>query len=104
MILPILNTISNTIRYILRTLVAKPCVTSMGPNTVNVSTMTIAYPTGEISPARRDFETNNVNSESSYGHSPANLHNIREQMALSLERTKELEEMVKIIPSLQVYS
>ncbi|KAF5276654.1 hypothetical protein FQA39_LY06458 [Lamprigera yunnana] len=46
----------------------------------------------------REYEVN----IDSYGLSPAALQNIREQMALSLERTKELEERVKIIPLLQV--
>lgn len=36
------------------------------------------------------------------GLTPAALQNIREQMALSLERTKELEDQVKLIPSLKV--
>ncbi|KAF2885711.1 hypothetical protein ILUMI_20484 [Ignelater luminosus] len=48
--------------------------------------------------ATRDYD---VISIESCGLSPAALQNIREQMALSLERTKELEERVKLIPSLQ---
>lgn len=47
----------------------------------------------------KDFDSVSVES---CGMSPAALHNIREQMALSLERTKLLEEQVKVIPSLQV--
>lgn len=35
--------------------------------------------------------------------SPAALQHIREQMALSLARMKDLEEQVKQIPSLQVH-
>lgn len=38
------------------------------------------------------------------GLTPAALQNIREQMALSLERMKELEDQVKLIPSLKVNS
>lgn len=40
----------------------------------------------------------------SCGLTPAALQNIREQMALSLERTKELEDQVRLIPSLKVCS
>ncbi|VEN35819.1 unnamed protein product [Callosobruchus maculatus] len=40
------------------------------------------------------------------GMSPTTLQNIREQMALSLERTKQLEDQVKLLPELkeQVYT
>lgn len=47
----------------------------------------------------RDFDTVSIES---CGLSPAALQNIREQMALSLERTKELEDQVKLIPGLKV--
>lgn len=45
----------------------------------------------------REFDT-----FESCGLSPAALQKIREQMALSLERTRELEEQVKLIPTLKV--
>lgn len=47
-----------------------------------------------------DFDA--ISVESNSGLSPKALKSIREQMALGLERMKELEEKVKIIPSLQV--
>lgn len=43
-------------------------------------------------------------TDSHTGLSPRALRSIREQMALGLERMKELEEKVKLIPSLQVSS
>lgn len=48
--------------------------------------------------AAKDFDTSIDNC----GLTPVALQNIREQMALSLERTKELEDQVKLIPSLRV--
>ncbi|XP_017782820.1 PREDICTED: KN motif and ankyrin repeat domain-containing protein 2 [Nicrophorus vespilloides] len=68
-----------------------PAVSSMG---TSGSSMAILHPAGNGS---KDFE-----QVESCGLSPAALQNIRTQMALSLERTKELEEMVKMVPSLQV--
>lgn len=65
------------------------------------SSMTILHSAGE-GPGK-DFDTVSIES-STCGLSPAALQNIREQMALSLERTKELEERVKLVPSLQVIS
>ncbi|XP_065165706.1 KN motif and ankyrin repeat domain-containing protein 2 isoform X2 [Atheta coriaria] len=62
------------------------------------SSMTILHSAGE-GPGK-DFDTVSIES-STCGLSPAALQNIREQMALSLERTKELEERVKLVPSLQ---
>lgn len=47
--------------------------------------------------ASRDLDTLEL-----CGLSPAALQKIREQMALSLERTKELEDQVKLIPTLKV--
>lgn len=47
----------------------------------------------------RDFDTVSIES---CGLSPLALQNIREQMALSLERTKQLEEQVKMVPQLKV--
>lgn len=47
----------------------------------------------------RDFDTVSIES---CGLSPLALQNIREQMALSLERTRVLENQVKSIPQLKV--
>lgn len=49
----------------------------------------------------QDFDVASVGSAAS-GLSTGTLQNIREQMAISLERMKELEEQVKLIPVLQV--
>jgi len=49
----------------------------------------------------QDFDVASVGSAAS-GISTGTLQNIREQMAISLERMKELEEQVKQIPVLQV--
>lgn len=43
-----------------------------------------------------------IGFESTTGLSPKALKSIRERMALGLERMKELEEKVKVIPTLQV--
>lgn len=59
----------------------------------------MVLPPSTDGPATRDFDTSSVDS---CGLSPAALQNIREQMALSLERTKELEDQVKLIPKLKV--
>ncbi|XP_021917735.1 uncharacterized protein LOC110828893 isoform X3 [Zootermopsis nevadensis] len=49
----------------------------------------------------QDFDVASVGSATS-GLSTGTLQNIREQVAISLERMKELEEQVKLIPVLQV--
>ncbi|XP_015109672.1 KN motif and ankyrin repeat domain-containing protein 2 isoform X2 [Diachasma alloeum] len=48
-----------------------------------------------------DFDNASIGSGNS-NHSTGTLQNIREQMAVSLERMRELEEQVKAIPILQV--
>lgn len=50
-------------------------------------------------PDERDFDA--ISIESATNLSPGALQNIRTQMALSLERTRHLEDMVKGIPALQ---
>lgn len=50
----------------------------------------------------RNGEYDAIGIESTTGLSPKALKSIRERMALGLERMKELEEKVKIIPTLQV--
>lgn len=62
------------------------------------ASMTVA-PTTPDGPIRNDFDTISVES---CGLSPIALQNIREQMALSLERTKQLEDQVKQVPELKV--
>lgn len=49
--------------------------------------------------ANQEFDGINIESG---GFTSPTLQNIREQMALSLERTKHLENQVKLIPGLQV--
>lgn len=61
--------------------------------------MTVLATTTDGRSVNHDFdnisiESNNINS--------LTLQNIREQMALSLERTKQLEIQVKLIPGLEV--
>lgn len=60
--------------------------------------MTVTSQTCQSYTTARDFD----NGFDSCGLTPAALQNIREQMALSLERTKELEDQVRLIPSLKV--
>lgn len=48
---------------------------------------------------KNDLDTS---SPELFGMSPLALQNVRKQMALSLERTKELEDQVKQIPELKV--
>lgn len=57
--------------------------------------MTVAAPQAE------DHATRDSDAGVDCGLTPAALQNIREQMALSLERTKELEDQVKLIPVLK---
>lgn len=77
-----------------------PSISSVSSSSASVSSMTV-LPSGGLETGQvKDFDT--VSIESSCNLSPIALQNIREQMALSLERTKELEEQVKIIPYLQV--
>lgn len=76
-----------------------PSISSVSSSSASVSSMTV-LPSGVAdNGVCKDFDTVSIES---CNLSPIALHSIREQMALSLERTKELEEQVKIIPSLQV--
>ncbi|CAH0562061.1 unnamed protein product [Brassicogethes aeneus] len=61
------------------------------------SSMTVLQPSNEVT-VQQDFDTASIES---CGLSPVALQNIREQMALSLERTKLLEDQVKLIPDLK---
>lgn len=61
------------------------------------SSMTV-LPTAQDG-TRNDFDTASI--ESCF-LSPTALQNIREQMALSLERTRQLEEQVRLLPQLKV--
>lgn len=62
------------------------------------ASMTV-IPTGAQNGPRQDFDSVTIES---CGMSPLALQNIREQMALSLERTKQLEDQVKLLPELKV--
>ncbi|KAK5639313.1 hypothetical protein RI129_011805 [Pyrocoelia pectoralis] len=73
-----------------------PSLSSM--SSASGSSMTVLPSVTDTAREPREYDTISIES---YGLSPAALQNIREQMALSLERTKELEERVKLIPSLQ---
>ncbi|CAG9828437.1 unnamed protein product [Diabrotica balteata] len=55
-------------------------------------------PTTHDEVARHDFDTVTIDS---YGMSPLALQKIREQMALSLERTKQLEDQIKTMHKLE---
>lgn len=63
-------------------------------SSVSGSSMTVLPET-----TNRDFDTVSIES---CGLSPLALQSIREQMAISLERTKLLEDQVKLIPQLKV--
>lgn len=70
----------------------------------SVSSMTSApsiavLPTSADAATGKDFDSVSVES---CGLSPIALQNIREQMALSLQRTRQLEDQIAVIPSLQV--
>lgn len=69
------------------------------PSTSSVSSASGSSVTILPEPANRDFDTVSIES---CGLSPLSLQNIREQMALSLERTRVLEDQVKSIPQLKV--
>lgn len=84
------------LRCFLETFRRVPSVSSM--SSASGSSMTV-LPSAADGAAGKDFDTISIES---CGLSPLALQNIREQMALSLERTKELEERVKMIPTLQV--
>lgn len=56
-------------------------------------------PNNQDGTLKPDFDTVSIES---CGLSPMALQNIREALALSLERTKLLERQVKLIPNLQV--
>ncbi|KAJ9583979.1 hypothetical protein L9F63_021671, partial [Diploptera punctata] len=69
----------------------------------SVSSMSAASSTAtpEQNVPNQDFDVASIGSATS-GLSTGALQNIREQMAISLERMRELEEQVKLIPVLQV--
>lgn len=73
-----------------------PSVSSM--SSTSGSSMTV-LPTAQDATSRNDFDTASI--ESCF-LSPTALQNIREQMALSLERTRQLEEQVRLLPELKV--
>ncbi|XP_019881677.2 KN motif and ankyrin repeat domain-containing protein 2 isoform X2 [Aethina tumida] len=85
--LPDVTAVSENIRRV-------PSNSSM--SSVSGSSMTVLQTTNEHE--KQDFDTVSIES---YGLSPLALQNIREQMALSLERTKHLEDQVKLIPELK---
>lgn len=62
-------------------------------------TMTV-LPSAHDGPRRHDFDGAGFELT---GMGPMALQNIREQMALSLERTKQLEDQVKLVPELKVF-
>nr|XP_022914795.1 KN motif and ankyrin repeat domain-containing protein 1-like [Onthophagus taurus] len=69
-----------------------PSVSSLSTSTTSASSLTI------LPYEQKDFDAISLESN---GLSPAALQNIREQMALSLKRMKQLEEQVKTIPVLK---
>ncbi|KAJ8938289.1 hypothetical protein NQ318_020348 [Aromia moschata] len=87
--LPDVTAVSDNIRR-------APSVSSM--SSASGSSLTV-LPTGQDGPARHDFDAVSIES---CGLSPMALQNIREQMALSLERTKQLEDQVKLLPELKL--
>ncbi|XP_056646149.1 uncharacterized protein LOC130451264 isoform X1 [Diorhabda sublineata] len=74
-------------------------------NLPDVTAVSVSGPTMTVLPsahdgtARHDFDTATIET---CGMSPLALQKIREQMALSLERTKQLEDQVKLVPDLKV--
>lgn len=64
----------------------------------SASSIAVLPSTNDLSTGK-DFDTVSIES---CGLSPAALQNIREQMALSLERTRQLEDQILIIPKLKV--
>ncbi|XP_044256922.1 KN motif and ankyrin repeat domain-containing protein 2-like [Tribolium madens] len=82
--LPDVTAVSETIKRV-------PSNSSM--SSVSGSSMTVLPET-----TNRDFDTVSIES---CGLSPLALQSIREQMAISLERTKLLEDQVKLIPQLK---
>lgn len=64
----------------------------------SASSIAVLPTSGDVA-AGKDFDSVSVES---CGLSPIALQNIREQMALSLQRTRQLEDQITIIPSLQV--
>lgn len=79
-----------------------PDVTAVSENARRVpsasgGTMTV-LPSAHDGPRRHDFDGAGFELT---GMGPMALQNIREQMALSLERTKQLEDQVKLVPELK---
>lgn len=70
-------------------------LSSGSPTSVSTPLLT----TNQNAPLKPQFDMGNIES---CGLSPAALQNIREALALSLDRMKQLEYQVKLIPGLQV--
>ncbi|KAJ8913164.1 hypothetical protein NQ315_009001 [Exocentrus adspersus] len=86
--LPDVTAVSDSIRRV-------PSVSSM--SSTSGSSMTVLHSVQDGN-NRNEFDAANI--ESCF-LSPIALQNIREQMALSLERTRQLEEQVKLLPELK---
>ena len=69
------------------------------PSTSSMSSASGSSMTVLPETTNRDFDTVSIES---CGLSPLALQSIREQMAISLERTRNLEDQVKLIPQLKV--
>lgn len=72
------------------------------PSTSSVSSASGSSVTAAVLPERTNRDFDDTVCIESCGLSPLALQNIREQMALSLERTRILEDQVKSIPQLKV--
>lgn len=81
-----------------RTLQRSKKTNKLGINLPDVTAVTV-LPTNNTDGLNNHHDFDTVSIES--GLSPTALQNIREQMALSLERTKQLEEQVRLIPELK---
>ncbi|XP_018334551.1 uncharacterized protein LOC108743474 isoform X2 [Agrilus planipennis] len=73
-----------------------PSISSISSNSGSFMVLPTA---SEDAASNHDYDMFNIDS---VGLNPAALQNIRDQVAISLERTKELEERVKLIPKLQL--
>ncbi|CAG9816689.1 unnamed protein product [Phaedon cochleariae] len=75
-----------------------PDVTAVSASGKTVTAMPTAHDGLTLATKQHDFDAVSIES---CGMSPLALQNIREQMALSLERTKQLEDQVKLLPELK---
>lgn len=75
-----------------------PDVTAVSTSSPSISVNNIS---NKATVVNMDFESS-TNDQFGGLLSPLTLTNIRKQMALSLERTKQLEDQVKLIPDLKV--